>query len=1014
MAPTAEQNDTSSIDINNVYGQIEQLQRQYAHKQTAYRIGFSKHYQVVIIDNDQSHPHFQRFFEDEQRLLTLLNTHQAIKGKPSALPTMKPSVNPPLLLNAPVLLRPVQQQPADCSAVEDKKIIHKMVMRKIAFHLGFMRILLYRNKSIETSLDYILQQIKSSSDFDEFAILYVDVQIKMIKNLEKFNTDQLKPLYDQLKSIYDHILTALESKRQQLQHSQYIAPPPVQQQAAVASNSRFTHTLKASIDTPPVCRIALIEPLETSACYLPVAKAATINLILTSYRQGATGLPVRCISDDDIKYFKKVDAEIGSEKDSLALYRPVTCLYSDARIRLHSNNKCVVIFDPNEIDPFCIFKKNANTNQFESCKQTRRDILRLADNRVKMQNTKRLTSLEALKYKTEEKRNREASLDKQVTTDSHFDLTSHSWTARIPRARFTRQASYQHNEVVAKPITSHAIIGTIHYLAPNCSSDEPLNPFVMLRTRYLQHLKITEHLQRQIPFIVYSPNRGGILEICDTQLSIPERTHIKVQDNALYQHSLNSLELYCRLYHLKLTFITELLIRTPVDKQFAFILSIGASVKEQSRNQYKLATSKNHLSREQLLIRLWESSIKPCPKLHTPLKVVETSQQLLRMFCYQPRSLAEFKECIKQNKLPQNLNDPTRPIAIMMSALVCEWYCILLETQGIELSHIEKLLLTYITIIVNGSCDTPTAVTKFTQLFSNSISAKFLSLFSNIIAKDITVFEECSRERLLKHIIEFCTYIPKHCKGTNDGHISDAWLQNTDMLTVYTSMPTELLNKPQFKALLLSAINATTNIMQLSGMNMLTDMRKQQRCDARYQLNPLSAEFDQNRNWLMKTSENLWLSLHQLMAENFKRELCLLAETPVIQTIQLRALPIPDKLTVLDLLTIQQPDVQKNLEPLIKHIKKHKLARPTYNLSVVQSAAVRANLLANETFKQEQDKIPPQTLLDAIDSYSEQQKTTNLQLKQRWLKMNKKEQRDQPTIKSPTKPTTEQSVFQAV
>ena len=747
--------------------------------------------------------------------------------------------------------------------------------------------------------------------------------------------------------------------------------------AEFASLTEVDLAAPRTLPPPPVCQLAMSQPLCPG---LPVdyeKEPEAIREVRANHANPKAGLPVRCIGHYQFGYFSNVyDVQARKLEDpglsSMVMYRPVSYLFEGAKLNLFLNSGMIIGFDPAQLRPWAIFKRNAFTNAFTGL--SKEAVERQANDRAARAKAKRQGGVEALGEKMLERSRRYATLDKKLKTNSHFDVQRLRWTEPKEANSGVSNSPVGHNEVIVGSIMPNAIAANIHCLDPECFAGNR-TPFWYLGERLEQHCALEKDtarlsIKQSLPFVVYSPYFCSLIEVGSFEDMVPEALRGRRDLGQLIRDAGMQLHTSCKNHQIAHNTVDMLLVRAPMKAQLEFLHRHSGFPQ----------------GKEAALRSLWSVAFEPPIRLSAPDDPAATTQELLNRFYYSPRSFEEMKGCIARRKLPHNLAGRSSPVEGIQCAMNCEWFCQLLETEGVDFSGQEKLLLTYAALLDKAGERQGDAAVMLKKTFRQHFDPNLLEAMSEALdSRDRGDYHPDPRVRLFQHVLRFSSRLPSHCQGGGQNPVDDAWLADPAKLRAL-SVPEELLAKNDFVGRLMEGIHGTVDLMQVTGSGSFEDRRTRKRFDKRHGLAELTADLNMKRKDRFVVSGNVWREMHRQAEENCKRQVCVEAGCPVKQTLQLDAFSLPKALTTLDMLSVSRADVRESLKPLVQHIRGKGLARPTGNLTVTDRKKVDGTPAARKMLEEEERKRPGPDILDQVRSPSAELYSKRLREKNEYLR----------------------------
>ncbi|MGI9277195.1 MAG: hypothetical protein ACR2PT_20405 [Endozoicomonas sp.] len=714
----------------------------------------------------------------------------------------------------------------------------------------------------------------------------------------------------------------------------------------------------------PVCQLALSLPEAEGVPVRYQEEPAAIVEIRENFSDPKVGLPVRRAKGSSyIDYFFDVDLRErqGGATGGMDQYRPVTYLMKGARLRVYCDDGVVLGFDPGKVKPWAIYKKNALTNKLMG--KSQKEVEALADSRAQRENTKRLCDIEALGEKMLEHAERRGSLDRQVTSGSHFDVKKRQWTQ--PRIKMKDNSFFPepHNEVVVQGIQPNMIACNVHSLDPWLFEQGRRSSFYALAETLGRHREVESYIKhyckedRKIPVVVHAPFFGSIIETGYFEDMVPEELQGKgvELEQVLKKHSVELLQ-NCEKNNVNHVMFQQLMVRAPMKAQLDFL------TKHSSFPGGVAAT----------LDALWAMLSPSELKLTAPDDVAVTTQELLNRLVYSPRSRKEADHCLKQGMSPNRLAGRTAPQEVVRCAMNSEWFCQLLETEGVDFSRQEKLALCYASLLRNCADSPQDAARLLQSCFSQYLDPGLVKAVAGALQSiDEHHLDPNPRIQLYQHVLRFSCRLDSLVSGTSRQKVTDEYLSSPDTMRAL-SVPEELLAKPEFVERLLEAIHGSIDLMEVTGNGRFEDQRPRQAVTDRFGLAPLTQELNKARAEKMIRSANVWQAMHETLTENCKRQVCALAERPVSHTPNLKAFNLPNTLTTLDLLSINSESMTASMAPLVDHIREHGLARPTGNLEKKEQNRVDNDPALKRLMDEERNKAPGLRVLGQIKSPSQE------------------------------------------
>ena len=721
-----------------------------------------------------------------------------------------------------------------------------------------------------------------------------------------------------------------------------------------------------------------------------IIKDSCLDEVLAEARKNhgdfSIGLPVRCISDQELGYFRQVDRRkasfvfkhyLGTEE----FYRPVTYLFESVPISLYRDDEVVIVLRPNLINPELFFKANAFTCRLTSTTtkagREKAGLARIYSQFMSNKGWSRnggdtkppnlLHNIGSLGRKMAEYQEWPSSLDNPVTSSGHLE-----WDKKNKRLSLTQgtelkpvqfsRGVIRHNEVVCEPITSKMIYGTAHYLSINCfSSDGGIYHFLGTRLNQcftLMNLLPKSDVRTYLPFMIYDARRGALLEV-DNPLKMLTPT---LQAPLLSMQSVEStvrgwgesLKAKCSKFQFSWNTLQNMLMYSPLTYQLKCLEA-----------QHENA----HVSKSELISLIWSKAFSPCITILQPNNVAETVQQLIQCVYYCPVNDNELQRCLTERATPVELVKRTSPAVACSAALSSQWMCQLLETVGVSFSQQEIILLIYVTVLKNSTLTDKQLGFLIDRLFS-SFDIGLLGLMKIAIRDAEDVYGNNQRVELYRGILTFSTNLLTSLNNASF-EITDDWCQQEVILSI--PILSDLLSEQQASERLAHAMNSITDITLLNGLMKAKDKRMKvlspyEKYNLRAELRANDDKMNQflaSRKLKLDLHANVWKGICEQVSDLCKRELCLAAEIPLPNTLALRDIPLP-AMTLLDMLSMNMKEQRQAFAEITGFIGNHYLPLPVdYTRREFSNQVKKSKNLKQMIEEQKRKRIP----IDMLQRY---------------------------------------------
>ena len=706
-----------------------------------------------------------------------------------------------------------------------------------------------------------------------------------------------------------------------------------------------------------------------------------ITSLREQYSNFSIGCPIRCINKKDYVYFDKIH-QIHSnlrtflKTDMSKFMRPVTYIYEGVPIKPYRTDSTIILLDPNLIQPERVYKSNyftfrlANTNlqkhftneNINESFNTDRNypnntVKRIGRKGVASRLPKPMLNVQALGKKMEEYAEWPSSLLPSKTSghlewdDTHKCLFEKEGKA-LPYVEFD-QRCISHNEVLCHALLPKMVTGTCHYLAPeHFSANNSI--YAHLGMRLYQHFQLEKMLVKmnkastnKLLFITYNAQRGAITEINEPSLMLTDT----LKESLLNSDSIittvqqwgSYFQTKCKQLNLHWDTLQKIVSYAPLKRQLLFL-----------EKQFVL---KEEFNEDCFLKNLYEDVFYPSITIFQPQNIAETIQQLIQHLYLCPATPEELSECLKKRLIPLQLATRVSPAEACASAICCYWMCELLSTVNLIFSVEEKLILSYVIIIMRTNLSAEKIQNKIDSLFTEGFAYELITR----IKQALQVNNESNDDKVLQYrmVLTFSkNFIDLSCKIENQ--ISNELFYSE--LISCDPILSKMIKNQLFSMRLNSTMNSMIDIMILNGLvNEVNDKRAkmvsplEQFC--------LNASVLSSRKLKIDLNANVWRYFQTEISDYCRRKLVFLANHPQPNISILRNIPLPFSMTLLDMLCITLREQEEALSDIISFLRTNSPSLPIHLLSKESADKLKCTPELSKAITEHPKKMIPFKLL---------------------------------------------------
>ncbi|MGB0893764.1 MAG: hypothetical protein ACPGUD_05100 [Parashewanella sp.] len=799
-----------------------------------------------------------------------------------------------------------------------------------------------------------------------------------------------------IQSYFQLMLSEIEAYQQQESIVQGIElSSAVEVYTVEAEQDKFQLSLTPTVRIKPQAKVHQFgEPLALTVMVTWKYQPAEFIKIRADFASQETGLPVRCLIGNFVQYFRGGRAIVlprgtsylpKAPNYSVSQFRPITVLFEGFRIATIVSNELMVVLDPEQLSVVAPFKTNALTNRLQNQNaETEQQVEDIVNDREGSAGNKRLLSINALYRKQQEHHRRFAAVDQVNKTSSHFIVADKCWSQPkvISNEKLNKfqKGLRPHNEVLVRAIPERAIVAIMHsnQICGDWDESAPAYencPLWYLAKRLDYHTKIEDKNSsiwrvRRLPFVIYNVRRGKIVEInyledvlTAKQLKIlgTQTTELEallsLEHLSVNEHLLSIKESICRdveglfdacqRYGKKFNMFSKLLFSCPLKLQLSFLEQV-----EFVKNGHDLIEV------------FWTIAFNQPLILQQPRSEKITIEQLIDKYHYGPRNLEELTQCVDQEIVPYQLKRTASLIDAGLCVVCCQSYCELIQQIGIALSEQEWLLLTYVSCIVQAG-NSKYVADQIKRAFSGDFANEVITeICLSVAALEQPSMSLSMRATLYYKVLTFSLTLSQLCKGDKESSITDMSIHES--ITAELNVIDDVLENASAYEWLNELVHSMIDLAHLAGVGAKSDARERMSCVHRFQLAPLTEELRKQLRDQIIFSPSIVDCMHQIVDDNFKRALFLMAGVKNDQTEQLSQIELFDELTLINKLCVGSRIMRRELEPIISRLRESGIAKPTENLSVKELQNAYNDPEIVKLLVTEQSKVLPKSLFKAV------------------------------------------------